>query len=381
MPPLVVVLGCTGTGKSQLATDLAAALGGEVISADSIQVYKGLDIVSNKIPEAEQRGVPHHLLGFLHPAQLFSVREYADAAVRAAAEIHARGRLPVAVGGTHYYLEGLMFAGAGSTPPAPTAESEPESAGGLQASSAMPAPSEDPRELHRELERVDPIMARRLHPNDTRKVLRSLDVFRKYGVPHSTLLMAQGSPAPRYAPIVCFWVKSDLAVLDTRLDKRVDAMAAAGLLKELFDFHRDLHKDAPQTLLLADEGARTAANCGLDFTKGILQAIGFKEFAPLFALLHHHGWRDEALEDMAGIGAFLQGDDKAVGDARRVLGECVEDMKRATRRYARKQIAWVQNRLLRGAKVEGDTYIHTHTHPHPTPRRVPRCFCVRSGHD
>jgi tRNA dimethylallyltransferase len=235
-PRVVIVVGPTGTGKSRLAVDLAAAVGGEVVNADSIQMYAGLDIASAKVTEAEKGGIPHHLFSFLRPRQVFTVRAYAALARRAIADIVARGKVPVVVGGTAYYVQSLIREGgildereeAGPASTAASAAAESASAAAESASSCTP---------HERLSRVDPVMARRLHPNDIRKVLRALEVFDNTGVPYSTVLERQAARiGGRSGPYRCkvVWLQvEDRAVHNARLDRRVQTMLDRGLLDEL----------------------------------------------------------------------------------------------------------------------------------------------------
>jgi tRNA dimethylallyltransferase len=183
---------------------------------------------------------------------------------------------------------------------------------------AQASPGSSDLTLHEQLAAVDPAMAERLHPNDVRKVARSLEIFREHGVPHSVIL-AQQRPTLRFGSVCCVWVECDQTLLDDRLDRRVDDMLTAGLLPELEAFHSRCSESGES----ASE-SESAAEPG----RGIMQAIGFKEFAPYLA-------------------ARVAGDPSAA-DA--LLSSCVDTMKLRTRQYARKQTRWVVNRLL--AKAE-----------------------------
>ncbi|XP_019499422.1 PREDICTED: tRNA dimethylallyltransferase, mitochondrial isoform X2 [Hipposideros armiger] len=228
--PLVVILGATGTGKSTLALQLGQRLGGEIVSADSMQVYEGLDIITNKVSAQEQRMCQHHMISFVDPL----VTNYTVVDFR---------NKPQEMG-TEKVIDRK-------------AELE----------------KEDGYALHKRLSEVDPEMAAKLHPHDKRKVARSLQVFEETGLSHSEFLQRQhaeegGGPlgGPLKFPNPCIlWLHADQTVLDERLDKRVDDMLAAGLLDELRDFHRRYNQ-------------KKVAENSQDYQHGIFQSIGFKEF-------------------------------------------------------------------------------------------------------
>jgi tRNA dimethylallyltransferase len=160
-PPLVVVLGPTASGKSDLALDIAQQFGCEIVNCDSLQLYRYLDIGTAKVPPAERRGIPHHLVDIIDPDQVFTAGEYAHAARRVLGDITARGRLPVVVGGTGFYLRALLeglFSG-------PAADRD------LRVRLAR-----RPERLHRLLTRLDSAAAARIHSNDTKKLIRALEV-------------------------------------------------------------------------------------------------------------------------------------------------------------------------------------------------------------
>ncbi|XP_060798816.1 tRNA dimethylallyltransferase isoform X1 [Neoarius graeffei] len=267
IPPLVVILGATGTGKSKLAIEIGKRLQGEIISADSMQVYKGLDIITNKVTAEEQAQCPHHMISFVDPLENGTERVQC----------------------------------VSSTPKA-----ELEKLGGP--------------ELHKRLMDVDPDMAAMLHPNDARKIARSLQVFQETGVKHSRLLEEQreqagadglGGPL-RFSNPCIFWLHSSMDALDERLDKRVDEMLSLGLIKELKDFHQRFNEKKIQ-------------DNSQDYQHGIFQSIGFKEF-------HEY---------------LTAGGDISQEDHEKLKSKGIEALKQATRRYARKQNKWVRNRFLK----------------------------------
>ncbi|NWZ28525.1 MOD5 dimethylallyltransferase, partial [Asarcornis scutulata] len=308
--PLVVILGATGTGKSALAVQLGLRLGGEIVSADSMQVYKGLDIITNKVSPQEQQLCRHHMISFVDPL----VSNYTVVDFRDRADIFARDKIPIVVGGTNYYIESLLWKVLVST---------------KEKASSAPSPAPDRKEeleqldvveLHRRLSQVDPEMAAKLHPHDKRKVARSLQVFEETGIPHSEILHRQqeeegGGPlgGPLKYPNSCIlWLHADQAALDRRLEQRVDDMLAAGLLEELRDFHRRYNQ-------------QKVAENRQDYQHGIFQSIGFKEFHEYLVSEGSCSPETSALLLQRGIQA----------------------LKQVTKRYARRQNKWVRNRFLR----------------------------------
>ncbi|KAL0961814.1 hypothetical protein UPYG_G00332050 [Umbra pygmaea] len=320
VPPLVVILGATGTGKSKLAIEIGKRLQGEIISADSMQVYRGLDIITNKVTAEERAQCRHHMISFVDPlVSSYTVVDFRDKALSLISfteELHSRCKLPIIVGGTNYYIESLLWrvlldtgqedGGGVKTGGSPDRKVELEKMGGAK--------------LHRKLMEVDPDMAAMLHPHDTRKIARSLQVHEETGVPHSRWLEEQrsqeggdglGGPL-RYPDPCIFWLHADMNTLDERLDHRVDEMLSLGLLDELREFHWRFNQ-------------RRIQENSQDYQHGIFQSIGFKEFHEYLTCPKPTSQEDQnALRDKG-----------------------VENLKIATRRYARKQNKWVRNRFLK----------------------------------
>ncbi|XP_020027255.2 tRNA dimethylallyltransferase isoform X2 [Castor canadensis] len=265
--PLVVILGATGTGKSTLALQLGQRLGGEIVSADSMQVYEGLDIITNKVSPQEQKICQHHMISFVDPlVTSYTVVDFRNKATAVIEDIFARGKIPIIVGGTNYYIESLLWKVLVNTKPQ-------EMGAGKVVDRKAELEKEDGHALHKILSQVDPEMAAKLHPHDKRKVARSLQVFEETGISHSEFLHRQhaeegGGPlgGPLKFPNSCIlWLYAEQRVLDERLDKRVDDMLAAGLLEELRDFHRRYNQ-------------KNISENSQDYQHGIFQSIGFKEF-------------------------------------------------------------------------------------------------------
>jgi tRNA dimethylallyltransferase len=216
---LVTIVGPTGSGKSALALDLAERFGGEIVNCDSLQLYRGFDIGTAKTPPSERRGVPHHLFDVLEPQMGYSAGEYARQARTAIAQITARGRLPVIVGGTGFYLRALLA----GLPPLPGRYEELRSR--LLGKEQTHAGS-----LHRLLTRLEPAAAARIHPRDVQKLTRALEV---------RLLTGRSLPAPAEAQAlegylnVKIGLNPERAALHARLDARAVAMFNGGLLDEV----------------------------------------------------------------------------------------------------------------------------------------------------
>ena len=214
--------GPTAAGKTAVGVELARRIGAEIISMDSMALYRGMDIGTAKPTAAERAAVPHHLIDMLPPDQECSVAQYLDAAARAAADIRGRQRAVLFVGGTPLYLKALLR-GIFQGPPADwelrrRLEDEARRHGGDW--------------LHRRLAEVDPEAAGRLHPNDTRRLIRAIEVFEKTGQPISRLQRQfdTGRPAEQCRVFVLDRPRAELAA---RIDRRVEAMFAAGLVEEV----------------------------------------------------------------------------------------------------------------------------------------------------
>ncbi len=216
--PVVAVVGPTATGKSDLGIALALALGGEVVNTDAMQLYRGMDIGTAKVPVVERRGVPHHLLDVLDPSQDASVADYQSWGRDTLANLVSRARTAVAVGGSGLYVRALLdhleFPGT-----------DPEVRARLEAR----ADAEGPRALHAELVAADPRAAERIGPHNARRLVRALEVIALTGRPYSSSL-----PEHVYAvPAVQIGLDCDRAVLDTRVAGRVERMWEAGLVGEV----------------------------------------------------------------------------------------------------------------------------------------------------
>jgi tRNA dimethylallyltransferase len=219
--PVLIVTGTTASGKGDVAASLAARLGGEVISLDSMKVYRGLDIGTSKPTQAERREVPHHLVDVLDPKESMNLARFVELAHAVRREIEERGRVPVVVGGTMMYLHGFLN-GVFS---APVADLDFRAALRAQAASAG-TPS-----LHARLREVDPLAAARIHENDYKRIERALEVHALTGETISRLQKegTRATPFARQVHVLTF--RRD--VLKARIDARVVAMFEAGFVDEV----------------------------------------------------------------------------------------------------------------------------------------------------
>ena len=233
MTPAVLLMGPTASGKSAVALALAARLPVEVVSVDSAQVYRGMDIGTAK-PDGEARArVRHHLLDLIDPDQAYSAARFRRDALAAIADIRARGRIPLLVGGTMLYFKALRD-GLSDLPPANAA---------VRARLDTRAADEGWPALHAELARLDPATAARLDPTDSQRIQRALEVYELSGRPISALQGARREPAG-LGFLSLALVPHDRAELHRRIANRFDAMLAAGLVDELSGLRRRFRLDA-----------------------------------------------------------------------------------------------------------------------------------------
>lgn len=236
MKPVVLLMGPTASGKSALALALAEAFGGEVVSVDSAQVYRGMDVGTAKPDVATRARVPHHLIDVVDPSQSYSAARFAADARAAIADIRSRGRLPVVAGGTMLYFRALTegLSDLPAADPAVRAQIDAEAA-----RRGWPA-------LHAELARLDPATAARLKPTDAQRIQRALEVVRGTGTPLSSL-QGRRSAEPLGDVVRIALMPGDRARLHEAIARRFDAMLAAGLVEELAALRKRhaLHANLP----------------------------------------------------------------------------------------------------------------------------------------
>ena len=246
-PPLIALVGATAVGKTALSLDLAASLNGEIISADSRQIYRELNIGTAKPTPAEQAQVPHHLVDIADPADEYSLAMYQQAAYAAIADVIGRGRMPLLVGGTGQYLAAVLEGWC-----IPAVAPQPE----LRTALYAQVEHEGAAALHEQLAQVDPVAAAAIDAANVRRVIRALEVFSVTG---QTITSLQTRTAPPYQ-IITLDLTRPRAELYARIDARIDAMINAGLVAEVFGLIRR----------------------GYDWELPALSSLGYREFAPLW---------------------------------------------------------------------------------------------------
>ena len=292
MPDVVVITGPTASGKTALGVETALLLGGEVVSADSMQVYRGMDIGTAKPTPEEMRGVPHHMLDVADPSENYSAARYAAEAAACVDDIRSRGRVPVIVGGTGLYIDGLLRGTDYAAAPADPSlrrelEAEYDRTGG--------------EAFRKELGKVDPARAAVLHPGDRKRLVRAREVYLLTGETITAHDERSRAAEPRYSAVIWALDFSDRSILYERIDRRAAEMFRQGLVEEV----------------------RALLSAGVPRDGTAMQAIGYKETA-----------------------AFLCG---ACSYA-----EAVETVQRKSRQYAKRQLTWIRkNDRVRWLRWDG----------------------------
>ncbi|NMA68817.1 MAG: tRNA (adenosine(37)-N6)-dimethylallyltransferase MiaA [Desulfitobacterium sp.] len=230
MKPLIIIVGPTAVGKTALGVALARTLQGEIISGDSVQVYKKLDIGSAKPSLEEQGGIRHHLLDFLDPAEPFSVAQFQNLAQKAIQDIQSRGKIPIVVGGTGLYIRSLID-------PFDFVETGSETIRQYWTDFYQKHGKEA---LHTELAKIDPVSAKRLHPNDTVRIVRALEVCQLTGKPYSQVRGKKDTQYPKLPPnILYLGLNAPREIIYERINKRCEIMVEEGLIEEALNIIRE----------------------------------------------------------------------------------------------------------------------------------------------
>lgn len=275
--PLLIIAGPTATGKTEVAVRVAEKLGGEVISADSMLVYRHMDIGTAKPTREEKRGIPHHLIDVADPDEEFTVAVYQELARRAIEEVYGRGNIPILAGGTGFYVDAVVYDYDFSR-----VSADPE----LRRSLWREAGEKGGLVLYERLRQVDPETAARIHPNNLKRVIRALEIYHRTGTPGALRRGENRREYPRYDKLF-FCLYFEREKLYHRIEKRVDLMVRRGLVHEV----RGLLERGYRPELVS------------------MQGLGYKEIV----------W-------------FLHN--------RCPLEEAVDLLKRNTRRFAKRQLTW-----------------------------------------
>ncbi len=239
---IICVAGPTASGKTGLAVALAKVLDGEVVSCDSMQIYRGMDVGTAKPTKAEMQGIPHHLLDVADPGEEFSVGRYVELADAAVQDILARGKTALICGGTGLYMDSLILGRQFAVPRT-----------GKREALEKLADAQGTEAVLRQLAEADPETAARLHPNDRKRIIRALEVYLETGKPLSRHDAESRLQPPRYDPLWLGLRFEDRAVLYERIERRVDRMLEEGLTEEvrsLLDRGVDPRTTAMQALSL-----------------------------------------------------------------------------------------------------------------------------------
>lgn len=277
---LIVLVGPTAVGKTALSIRLAHRFQGEIISGDSMQIYKGMDIGTAKVTKEEMAGIPHHLIDIKEPDESFSVAEFQKLVRKKITEITERGRIPILVGGTGLYIQSVIYDYQFTDVPRDSS---------LRAELEQTAIEKGELYLHQQLKEVDPKSAESIHPHNVRRVIRALEIYYTTGKPMSEHQSEQLSRELYHTAIV--GLTMERSKLYERINQRVDLMISQGLIEEV----KELRK-------------RGIRNCQS------VQAIGYKE-----------------------IYDYL--------DGKVTLDEAIEQLKKNSRRYAKRQFTWFRNKM------------------------------------
>ena len=277
MNNIICIAGPTASGKTALAVELAKELNGEVVSCDSMQVYKRMDIGTAKPTAEEMQGIPHHMLDVAQAWEDFSVSRYCNQAAPIVDDIIAQGKTAIIAGGTGLYMDSLIR--GNNFAPFPST--------GVREALEARAEAEGIQPLLEELAQVDPESTGRLHPSDRKRIIRALEVYWETGITITEHNRRTREVPPKYRPVWLGLDFSDRAALYRRIDRRVERMLEAGLLDEI----------------------RSLLESGIPETCTAMQAIGYKEFLPV-----------------------LRGE--------RGLCDAAAEVCQSSRRYAKRQLTW-----------------------------------------
>lgn len=280
---IVVIVGPTAVGKTALSIQLAEKFNGEIISGDSMQIYKELDIATAKVTPAEMKGIPHHLIDIKEIEEEYSVSDFQSEASQKIKEIVSRGHLPIIVGGTGLYIESLLY---------PVTHAQVEANEGLRVELGKIANNMGNKKLWDRLNEVDPKAAQKIHPNNVRRVIRAIEVYEETGQLFSDFQKERNKKESDY-DVFLIGLNTERERLYERINQRVDEMVKIGLIEEA---QRLWEKVGPELNVQSARG------------------IGYKELFDYFN-------QESSFE------------------------EAIDAVKQSSRRYAKRQITWFKNRF------------------------------------
>lgn len=280
---LLLIVGPTAVGKTALSLELAKEFRGEIISGDSMQIYRGMDIGTAKVSVEEQKLIPHHLIDIKDPHESFSVAEFQSLALRAIGEIQERGRLPILVGGTGLYIKAVLYY------PHYVFTDQKLNAEIRDRWQKFLAEHGE-QALWEEVNKIDPTTASRLHPNDTRRLIRALELYEETGQPMSQIKSSAEGPLKSPFRFLMIGLTMPRELLYERINQRVLKMFEDGLIEEVKRLYES----------------------GLDLKSTAMQSLGYKEVIP-----------------------YLEGNAS--------LDETIELIQRKTRQFAKRQLTWFRH--------------------------------------
>jgi len=314
---IVTILGATASGKTKLSLALAKKFDAEIISADSMQLYRGLDIATAKATPEELKAAKHHLIDFLDPSnEAFTVQEFKQRSLNIIKDLQERNKMTIIVGGTNYYIESLLWNftvdSNGNTSPPKYSKTES---------------SETTVELYNKLKSLDKESAEKLHPNNRRKILTALrhvecgevtlsqELTKQHNLIQEDASLVQIRGGLRFPNCIGLMIDCSPSVLEARIKNRVDKMISEGLLQELEEFHNKFYASREKK----------------DFKTGIFQVLGLKEFEKYFALPE---------------------DDRSSKAGLKIYQGSLELLKQRSVRYSKQQLKWINKRILRESDPE-----------------------------
>ncbi|ODV61470.1 tRNA dimethylallyltransferase [Ascoidea rubescens DSM 1968] len=322
---IIVIVGTTGVGKSKFSIQLAERYNGEIINADSMQMYKDLDLITNKHPINERQGIPHHIMNHIPWDNEYNIHRFKNEALSKINQIHSINKIPIIIGGTHYYLQSLLFKNKTITTNLTQFDNENtfninksdtyDTYNQLSTDEKNLLKSNDSLKIFNKLKEIDPVLSQKFHPNDTRRIKRALEICLLTNKKTSDLYQQQNlnqisESSLRFNTLV-FWVWSNQSILNQRLDDRVDDMINNGAIDEISSLYN----------LYLSKSIKP------DCQHGVWQVIGFKEFLPW---LNYTNQSEKKIDNVI---------------AKKLFNQSVENMKIKTRQYSKQQIKWIKKTL------------------------------------